>query len=1680
MAATNKRGVFSLEKVLERQVDNNWTDILDPFIYVTSVHPATTAGPTTGYFAGGYSPVGQDSRVDRIDYTNDSATASPKGNLSDSQSWIYGGASSTSHGYAFGGWTSTQSYSTIVSRVDYGNDTATASPKGPLSVGRRQHSAVGNANYGYAGGGYNGPSWNQMSIIDRVDYSSDTGTMTAVNPAGMTPGAYMTISTGNQSYGYFAGGYEYWTIGGYTSFVRRLDYASDTSATTPKGPMTTQGGDGAGTGNANYGYYKSTGNTGSAIERLDYANDTATLSSRGGVLTYTAYQRGATGSADYGYFGGGSSPPFSYVDRIDYTNDTAAASPKGKLNVGRYQMATFSSREYGMPQTSSEKSITPATRYEPPLPSPISAGPAYGYSGGGGAGTFGTRETGGSKVQRIDFASDTSTTSVRGNLAHEHLHGGAVGNATHGYVMGDLFTTTPRSWVSRVTYASDSSTASPRGSLTVARGGGSSTGNASYAWFSGAWDWIYGTAGPNASVVDRIDFANDNVTASARGNLDRAVGKVAASGNASYGWWYGGSGVNSFGSSSVSRVDYGNDTATASPKGTMSGNIKENTAVGNINYGYTTRGNNSYTDFLRYDYANDTGASTPKGSLSFMRLDFAGATGSQSYGYFMGGTSSPSTYHTSIDRIEYANDTATASPKGNLSLMIAGSNGWRRAGGFSGQSNAFGGTPTAPSTTKLVDKGADGYTNDYPSQGYGYWAGGNYSSRIDRLDYANDNAVSSPKGNLYDNSNVAGGASSLTHGYNFGGEAPSYTNYTSIVGRVDYSNDTATAAMKGPLSAGRRYVASVGNTNFGYTGSGTNPSIPNVRTIIDRLDYSNDSATALAKGSMVAMGNLYGYGAVGNQNFGYFVGGYNSGYRSEVQRVDYANDTNPTTWRSYLATAGTAYVGAAGNANFGYVGYGYQPSSGRTIIDRIDYSNDTTVTRKGNLSSPLYYRAATGNGSYGYWGGGQPGQWAPGYYTNQVFDRLDYANDTATTLVRGIGSLGPSATKKSAFSAAEGGTPTFAYIPRVRFIDLELEGTGATPEIPESVAGPAYGYFAGGQGAPSSYHIDRLDFSNDTAQGSPKGQLGYGSVRGGGTGNQTHGYVMGGSGGSRVQRVDYSNDTAQSSLRGPLNHGADYCSSVGNNDYGYTGGRPWSYPYYFGKVDYANDTAPETSLGGSSTFYPGPGYYGYGACGNLNYGYFVGGASSRVRRCDYSNDTAQLTLRGPLTANSNYCTATGSADYGYADNPGSSLSRIDYSNDTANPVQRGPLTTSGPYKAACGTGSYGYWAGGTSVSPHCTVTRLDYANDTATATPKGPLSVGMYRQAAFSARENGKPQTTSPYIPESLGLQAPFQPPFPFPVQAHNPSGNFSYGYFGGGANPAGPHPHPRTTIDRIEYANDTSTATPKGTLSAIRYNYSYRSNGVSSPEFGYFLGFDGGSSSKADRIDYSNDTAGLEFATFFPLGTGSASAGTANYGYIAGGVVHQTNITRINYSDETTTSVANLTESRTSMYGGAGNQSYGYFMGGYNPAPGPGYLTSVERLDYSSDTTTPTVKGPLNLGRQNFFGGVGNANYGYIGGGAPPFELSSVERIDFNNDTATASPKGPLSTTKQFISGTGTTSYGYVAGGEQNNPSYATFSTIDRIDFASDTATASPKGPLSEAKMGTGSVSATTNAKTP
>ena len=80
---------------------------------------------------------------------------------------------------------------------------------------------------------------------------------------------------------------------------------------------------------------------------------------------------------------------------------------------------------------------------------------------------------------------------------------------------------------------------------------------------------------------------------------------------------------------------------------------------------------------------------------------------------------------------------------------------------------------------------------------------------------------------------------------------------------------------------------------------------------------------------------------------------------------------------------------------------------------------------------------------------------------------------------------------------------------------------------------------------------------------------------------------------------------------------------------------------------------------------------------------------------------------------------------------------------------------------------------------------------------------------------------------------------------------------------------------------------------------------------------------------------------------------------------------------------------------------------------------------------------------------------FGYIGAGTNPPHYSSVERIDYSNDTATASVRGPLSAATYLLTATGNTSFGYYAGGYNHG------SRVDRIDYSNDNATASPKGPL-------------------
>jgi hypothetical protein len=105
----------------------------------------------------------------------------------------------------------------------------------------------------------------------------------------------------------------------------------------------------------------------------------------------------------------------------------------------------------------------------------------------------------------------------------------------------------------------------------------------------------------------------------------------------------------------------------------------------------------------------------------------------------------------------------------------------------------------------------------------------------------------------------------------------------------------------------------------------------------------------------------------------------------------------------------------------------------------------------------------------------------------------------------------------------------------------------------------------------------------------------------------------------------------------------------------------------------------------------------------------------------------------------------------------------------------------------------------------------------------------------------------------------------------------------------------------------------------------------------------------------------------------------------------------------------------------------------------------------------------------------TGNSDFGYFGGGTPgPY--STVDRVDYSNDTATAVAKGPLRVARTSLGATGNASFGYFAGGWV--PGYRT--TIDRIDYSNDTATATVKGPLSSDRSNLAATSARANGFVP
>jgi hypothetical protein len=303
--------------------------------------------------------------------------------------------------------------------------------------------------------------------------------------------------------------------------------------------------------------------------------------------------------------------------------------------------------------------------------------PAYGWNIGGRT----TATVNASTIDRIDQSNDDVTASVRGPMPLELDGMFSFGTYDYGWAGGGFIGggTSNASRVYRITYTNDLASATSR-STSASRGDAGSFGNSTYGWYGGGGSSI---SPPYASTIYRYTYASDTA-ASRPATLTIARANLTGSASPTFGYFQGGTTTGSSNPQNrVDRIDLSNDVSGVQV-GQLSLARWGGSATGNNNYGWIGGGfTNVFVSTVdRIDYSNDSQVASGRAPLSAAKHSLS-ATTSYDYGWFGGGVTgpSPSFVVTSVvNRIVYASDTSTIQTRGALSLS---------RGGLSGTSNGI-------------------------------------------------------------------------------------------------------------------------------------------------------------------------------------------------------------------------------------------------------------------------------------------------------------------------------------------------------------------------------------------------------------------------------------------------------------------------------------------------------------------------------------------------------------------------------------------------------------------------------------------------------------------------------------------------------------------------------------------------------------------------------------------------------------------------------------------------------------------------------------------------------------------------------------------------------------------------------------------------------------------------------
>ena len=428
------------------------------FLVIGRVLHAAAGNGDAGYFAGGYSQnPAYESRVEKTTYSNDTTTAVPSANLPSTQSGFAGFSNATAA--YFGG-----NPGSTTNKMTFATETTAASPGANMSENRAGFAAVSSRmngfsgndpptptpsstifqegpNIGYIMGGLDGPGDNRISSTDKLNFSTDTTTLSpSANSTFSSNGVSNGAATHSTSAGYRGGGRV--NDGSPNSNVEKLTFSSESIALVPTaGNLSAVRYDFAGTSSPSAGYFgggKSNPASPSSVSRMDkltFSSDTTALTP-GANLSLQRFGNGAAGNTTHGYFGGGKNSAltpgeYTRMDKLTYSNDTTAAVPGASLTGARYLLDAIGNDTQG-------------------------------YFGGGNPGPNGQI------TDKLTYASDTIAATPSALVGSgERLQYATTGNIENGYFCGGVQPT--QSTTSKLVYSTDTATATPSAFLTAAK-----------------------------------------------------------------------------------------------------------------------------------------------------------------------------------------------------------------------------------------------------------------------------------------------------------------------------------------------------------------------------------------------------------------------------------------------------------------------------------------------------------------------------------------------------------------------------------------------------------------------------------------------------------------------------------------------------------------------------------------------------------------------------------------------------------------------------------------------------------------------------------------------------------------------------------------------------------------------------------------------------------------------------------------------------------------------------------------------------------------------------------------------------------------------------------------------------------------------------------------------------------